>query len=73
MSKEYIDVPTYTTLNEIIAKDYTFSATQYKTFFIPNKNQLMVGDFLDRELQRDDLGSEVGSENYVDSSQYELA
>ncbi|HAU5019179.1 TPA: restriction endonuclease subunit S [Clostridioides difficile] len=70
MTKKYIDIPKYTTLNEIIEKQYTLSATQYKTFSIKNKTQLTVADFLDRDLQRGDLGREVGSEHYVDNSQY---
>ena len=70
MFKKYIDIPKYTTFNEIIEKQYTLSATQYKKFFIPNKTQLTVGDFLYRELEREDLGREVGSENYIDNSDY---
>lgn len=32
MAKQYIDIPQYTTYKEITSKDYSFSATQYKTF-----------------------------------------
>ncbi|HHD2603302.1 hypothetical protein PVA22_00875 [Clostridium perfringens] len=70
MKRKYIDVPQYTNFNEIIEKQYTLSATQYKTFSIPNKNQCTVADFLCRQLVREDLGKEVGSENYVDNSDY---
>ena len=64
----YIDIPQHTTINEIIKKNYSLSATQYKTFCIKNKNCKLLAELLDRSLCRDDLGSEVGSENYVDSS-----
>ena len=58
--KKYIDVPQYTTLDDIQKNSFTFSATQYKTFNIKNKNKLKVKDFLYRELIRNDLGVEVG-------------
>lgn len=67
MSK-FIDIPQYTTINEIIDKNFSLSATQYKTFCIKNTNCKLLAELLDRELQRDDLGSEVGSTNYVDDS-----
>ena len=34
MAKQYVDIPQYTTFNDIASKDYSFSATQYKTFCI---------------------------------------
>lgn len=68
--KKYIDVPQYTTLNNIQENSFTFSATQYKTFNIKNKNKLKVKDFLSRDLIRKDLGIEIGSESYVDHSDY---
>lgn len=70
MSKTYIDIPAYTTYNDIINKDYTLSATQYKSLNINNKNIKPLSSFLDRELKRSDLGSEVGSECYVENSQF---
>ena len=68
--KKYIDVPQYTTLNNIQENAFTFSATQYKTFNIKNKNKLKVKDFLSRDLIRKDLGIGIGSESYVDNSDY---
>ena len=68
--KKYIDIPRFTTLKNMTEKSYTFSATQYKTFSIKNKNQKEVKEFLDRDLCRNDQGIEVGSEAYVDSSNY---
>lgn len=70
MKKNYIDIPIFTTIQEIIEKDYTLSATQYKSLQIKNKNLKLVSSFLDRNLERYDLGYEVGSESYVETSPY---
>lgn len=70
MERKYIHVPSTTSLKEIMERDFTLSATQYKTFCVDNKNLVRVSDFLDRDLRRDDLGSEVGSEEYVNFSDY---
>lgn len=67
---KYIDIPQHTTINEIIGKNYSLSATQYKTFCINNKNCKLLSELLSRDLRRSDLGSEVGSECYVDISDY---
>ena len=45
MSKQYIKVPSFTTINEIIDKEYTLSATQYKSLCIKNNNQKNFGRF----------------------------
>lgn len=66
----YIDVPLYTTFNEISEKNFSFSASQYKTFCIENSNLIPVADFMSRDLIRDDLGTEVGSDSYVECSNY---
>jgi type I restriction enzyme S subunit len=70
MNKQYIDIPIYTTYDNISSKNFSLSATQYKTFYIKNKNTITVQDFLSRNLERNDLGSEVGSDAYVESSNY---
>lgn len=70
MSTNYIKTPLYTTLEEIVSKNYTLSATQHKALCIKNTNVLPLSKFLDRKLCRSDLGQEVGSENYVDSSPF---
>lgn len=72
MSKKYIDIPQFTTLEEIISKNYTLSATQYKSLNITNSNKKPLSYFLDRELVRTDLGSEVGSEYYVEHSPFQF-
>ncbi len=70
MEREYIDIPLYTTFEDISSKNFSLSATQYKTFSINNQNVVAVGDFLSRNLKRSDLGSEVGSNAYVECSDY---
>ena len=70
MSKQYVDIPQHTTFNDISAGNFSLSATQYKSFCIKNKNVVSVRDFLSRDLERSDLGSEVGSEAYVEASNY---
>lgn len=73
MNKQYIDVPIYTTFNDINAKNFSLSATQHKKFCINNKNVKSLADLLDRKLEGKDLGVEVGSDNYVDNSNYKFA
>ncbi len=70
MNRTYINIPKYTTLNEIKEREFSLSATQYKTFCINNNNTRTVRDFLDRDLNRSDLGVEVGSSEYVDYSDF---
>ena len=70
MEKNYIDVPICTSIKDIEKKNYTLSATQYKSFNIKNKNVKPLSFFLDRELKRFDLGNEVGSDSYVSNSEY---
>ena len=72
MTKQYINIPSFTTYNDIVSKDYSFSATQYKTFCIKNSNTIPVSEFLSRDLNRKDLGYEVGSDAYVEKSQYKF-
>jgi len=67
MSK-YITIPETITFNEIANKNYSLSAPQYKTLLIKNPNCLFVRDFLERDLQRTDLGNEVGALNYIGKS-----
>ncbi len=67
---DYIYIPQFTTFEEMIRKNYSFSATQYKSFNIQNKTATPLLAFLDRELVREDLGYEVGSECYVEDSPF---
>ena len=66
----YIDVPSFTTFDEIAQKDFSFSASQYKTFCCKNKTLVPVSAFLSRDLTRNDLGVEIGSDAYVEHSGY---
>lgn len=53
-----------------MSKNYTLSATQYKRLCVTNDNLHPVANLLDRNLERTDLGCEVGAGNYVDNSKY---
>lgn len=68
MSNSYIKIPNSISFNSIVEKDYTLSSSQYMDLIMPNKKFLFVRDFLDRKLQRNDLGVEVGSLNYIGQS-----
>lgn len=70
MENRYIDIPSFTTLKDISSQNYSLSARQYKTFCIRNSNVRSVGSFLDRDLSRSDLGSEVGSDSYIENAPY---
>ena len=70
MRRQYIDTPQYTTINDVESKSFSLSASQYKSFCIKNKNTVYVKDFLSRHLKREDLGNEVGSDAYVESSPF---
>lgn len=67
MSK-YIITPETISFREIANKDYSLSAPQYKTLLIKNTNFLFVRDFLKRNLKNTDLGTEIGSLNYIRKS-----
>ena len=70
MENSYIKIPQFTTINEILNKNYTLSASQYKEFHTENKNVYRLGDLLTKELTRKNLGNDVGTENYVEKSNY---
>lgn len=68
MTNTYIKTPNSISLACIIGKNYTLSSSQYMDLVMPNQNFLYVRDFLSRELQRKDLGVDVGSINYIRKS-----
>ncbi|MFX4267283.1 restriction endonuclease subunit S [Aliarcobacter butzleri] len=68
MNNSYIKIPNSISYNLIVEKDYTLSSSQYMDLIMSNKNFLFVKDFLTRDLQRKDLGVEVGSLNYIGQS-----
>lgn len=68
MNNAYVKIPNSISFNSIIEKDYTLSSSQYMDLIMPNKNFLFVRNFLNRNLQRNDLGVEVGSLNYIGQS-----
>ncbi|MBF2057941.1 MAG: hypothetical protein IGQ45_12170 [Cyanobacterium sp. T60_A2020_053] len=68
MNNTYIKIPESISFEDIVKKNYTLSCSQYMQLVIPNQNCLFVKDFLCRELQRKDLGFEIGSLNYISQS-----
>lgn len=67
---KYIDIPKYTNINTILNNNFSLSASQYKSLCITNKNVKPLNDLLDRNLNRQDLGIEIGSNSYIDKSNY---
>ena len=70
MSNKYVKFFNFVTLSDILNSGYILSPSRFKTFTIKNKNILSISDFLDRKLQKKDLGVEVGSTNYITKSNY---
>jgi hypothetical protein len=68
MGSSYVRTPSAISFLSIAAKEFTLSSSQYMELVMPNQNFLYVKDFLDRPLQRKDLGVEVGSLNYIGQS-----
>lgn len=67
---EYIKVPSSINISDLLEKNYSLSARQYKRYTIENNNSVKLKDLLDRELIKSDLGIEVGSENYINKSEF---
>lgn len=65
---QYTAVPKEISSSELTGNLFSFSSAQYKRVIIPNTNCVSVRDFLSRDLTFSDLGSEVGSVNYIDWS-----
>ncbi|MGB9643504.1 MAG: hypothetical protein ACPL3Q_09975, partial [Candidatus Ratteibacteria bacterium] len=68
MNNIYVKTPTAISFSHIVEKDFTLSSSQYMDLLMPNRIFLYVRDFLSRQLQRKDLGLEVGSFNYIGKS-----
>ncbi|WP_336277059.1 hypothetical protein [Bartonella sp. CB178] len=64
----YIRTHNYILYSEIKERKFSLSSSQFKKFNLENKNFLYVRDFLDRDLQNKDLGTEIGSVNYIERS-----
>lgn len=64
----YVKTMPNITYKDICSKSYSLSSTLYKKLKINNTNLKSVKDFLSRDLERCDLGSEVGSINYIEDS-----
>lgn len=65
---KYVHIQDCVRYSDVKRKDYTFSSSQYKNLFLSNPNYWYVKDFLERPLNRTDLGTEVGSLSYIDKS-----
>lgn len=65
---KYILTPKVVKLKEVIDSGFTLSAGQFKRLITPNINIKTVRQLLDRNLQRKDLGSEVGYINIAKKS-----
>lgn len=48
----------------------SMSPSMYMGLDIPNNNLWRVGDFLERPLSRQDLGNEIGADNYIRTSPF---
>lgn len=68
MKQSFVRTPQSISFNDIANKDFVLSSSQYMDVIIPNKNLIEVRDFLDRKLNRKDLGLEVGSLSYIQKS-----
>lgn len=68
MSNNNIQNPSGISYTDIVSRDYELSASLYMSLTLPNKNTILVREFLSRPLQRKDLGAEVGSLNYIGQS-----
>lgn len=68
MKDSYIKTPSQISFSAIVDKGYSLSSSQFLELNMPNKNFVLVSDFLNRKLERSDLGFEVGSINYIGQS-----
>lgn len=59
-----------TTFKSIKGKDCLLSSSLHKQINVANENYLPLRSLLSRELNRNDLGKEVGSINYVSGSNF---
>lgn len=59
-----------TTFKSIKGKDCILSSSLHKQIDVINENDLPLKSLLSRELNRNDLGKEVGSINYVNGSNF---
>jgi len=62
--------PIITKYKSMVASNFQLSPSLYRKSISPNNNTLKVSKFLTRNLEKSDLGFEVGSLNYVKNSNY---
>jgi hypothetical protein len=62
--------PIITRYSNALSGNFQLSPSLHRTFISSSADIKTVGEFLSRKLERDDLGVEVGSINYVQNSSY---
>lgn len=60
----------YISFSDIESNNFSLSSSQYKGLQIKNKNLLLVENFLNDNLTKKYLGTEVGSINYIERSSH---
>lgn len=68
----YVAVPKEIDSRNVVSKGYSFSSKQYEKVVCKNSNTISVRDFLLRDLSNNDLGSEIGSANYIYKSPFKF-
>lgn len=64
----YVRTPDVVTYTDILNNNLSLSSSLYVKLVMPNPNAKKLSDFLSRQLQRSDLGVEVGSLSYIEQS-----
>lgn len=68
--KRYIGIPEKISYENVEENYHKLSSNAYKRLLMKNTNYKTLGELLDRNLTRLDLGYEVGSSAYVKFSKY---
>ncbi|ARJ57385.1 hypothetical protein CCUN_1818 [Campylobacter cuniculorum DSM 23162 = LMG 24588] len=68
----YVDIPREISSKEILENGCNLSSNAYKKLLMKNKNFKTLGELLIRNLERSDLGIEVGSLSYVPNSAFKF-
>lgn len=68
----YVDIPQEISSKELLENDCNLSSSVYKRLLMKNTNYKTLGELLDRDLMRNDLGVEVGSLSYVPHSPFKF-
>ncbi len=66
--RSFICTPKTISFDMVSKGNFTLSSSQYKQLVVRNKNLRLVSSFMTRGLDREDLGEEIGSVNYIGRS-----